>query len=269
MIFTETWLNNYIQDNTVEPEGCTIFRANRTTVDLGKTKGGGLHLSKQCMVYSCKLEVIALLLWNTWWLSVRPEETIYCIMCTQILLRPTRPFTSLCSCSTSTDMWNLQLGWWKFGPRGQTQQFQHRNWSLFATQLPSGLLLGHWKCTSSLQNYINTCINNAITHKQIKTFPNQPWLNREVRLLLKPCHTAFRPSDAEADNSSRTTWKRALGMPNKNTDCVWGAFQEQFWSQTHVARHPDHDWLQNREQSLPILDKECLPSWQPQKLCSF
>lgn len=42
MVFTETWLNDNIPDNAIELEGCTVFRADRTAEDSGKTKGGGL-----------------------------------------------------------------------------------------------------------------------------------------------------------------------------------------------------------------------------------
>ena len=64
---------------------------------------------------------------------------------------------------------------------------------------------------SSILDYI--CINNVTSHKRIKTFPSQkPWMNREVRLLLKARDAAFRSGDAEAYRSSMANLKKGIKM---------------------------------------------------------
>lgn len=45
--------------------------------------------------------------------------------------------------------------------------------------------------TSSVMDYITTTINGVTTQKQI-TMYQKPWINKDVRLLLKACNTAFR-----------------------------------------------------------------------------
>lgn len=83
-------------------------------------------------------------------------------------------------------------------------QFQHTDWRLFATQATLDSHTDIETYASSVLDYINICINNVTTHKLIKTFPNQkPWMNREIRLLLKARGAAFRSGDAEAYSSSR------------------------------------------------------------------
>ena len=57
----------------------------------------------------------------------------------------------------------------------------------------------------------NTNIDSVTTLKRITTFPNQkPWMNKEVRLLLKARDTAFRSGDAQAYSSSRADLKRGI-----------------------------------------------------------
>ena len=63
----------------------------------------------------------------------------------------------------------------------------------------------------SVLDYINTTIDSVTTEKQITTYPNQkPWMNREVRLLLKARDSAFRSGDAQAYSSSRPNLKRSI-----------------------------------------------------------
>lgn len=44
MVFAETWLNSTIPNSAIELEGRNIFRADRTAVDSGKSKDGGVCL---------------------------------------------------------------------------------------------------------------------------------------------------------------------------------------------------------------------------------
>lgn len=92
-------------------------------------------------------------------------------------------------------------------------QFQHTDWRLFATQATPDSHTDIETYASSILDSINICINNVTTHKLIKTFPNQkPWMNREVRLLLKARSAAFRSGDAETYSSSRAILKKGIKM---------------------------------------------------------
>lgn len=90
-------------------------------------------------------------------------------------------------------------------------RFQHTDWSMFATQATLDSHTDIDAYASSVLDYINTIINSVTTHKQITTFPNQkPWMNREVRLLLKARDAAFRSGDAQAYSSARANLKRGI-----------------------------------------------------------
>ncbi|KAK3571612.1 hypothetical protein QTP86_015348, partial [Hemibagrus guttatus] len=65
--------------------------------------------------------------------------------------------------------------------------------------------------TSSVLDHINTCIDNVTTVKHVKHFPNQkPWMNSEVRLLLKAKDAAFKSDDAEDYSRARANLKRGI-----------------------------------------------------------
>ena len=91
------------------------------------------------------------------------------------------------------------------------ERFLHTDWSMFASQATSGSHTDIDCYTSSVLDYINTTIDSVTTQKQITTYPNQkPWMNREVRLLLKTRNTAFRSGDAQAYSTSRANLKRGI-----------------------------------------------------------
>uniref|UniRef100_A0AAY4BNL9 Reverse transcriptase domain-containing protein n=1 Tax=Denticeps clupeoides TaxID=299321 RepID=A0AAY4BNL9_9TELE len=90
-------------------------------------------------------------------------------------------------------------------------RFQHTDWSMFASQATCGSHTDIDIYTSSVLNYINTTIDTVTTQKQITTYPNQkPWMNKEVRLLLKARNNAFRSGDAQAYGISRANLKRGI-----------------------------------------------------------
>ena len=96
----------------------------------------------------------------------------------------------------------------KVWPEGADSALQHRfghtDWSVFATQATLDSHTDINAYASSVLDFINTNINSVTTLKQITTFPNQkPWMNREVRLLLKARDIAFRSGDTQAYSSSR------------------------------------------------------------------
>uniref|UniRef100_A0A3B4TE14 Reverse transcriptase domain-containing protein n=1 Tax=Seriola dumerili TaxID=41447 RepID=A0A3B4TE14_SERDU len=91
------------------------------------------------------------------------------------------------------------------------QRFEHTDWSVFATQATLDSHTDIDTYASSVLDYINTSINSVTTSKRITTFPNQkPWMNREVRLLLRARDAAFRSGDALAYRSSRADLKRGI-----------------------------------------------------------
>ncbi|KAK3510456.1 hypothetical protein QTP70_007613 [Hemibagrus guttatus] len=62
-----------------------------------------------------------------------------------------------------------------------------------------------------LLDYINTTIDSVTTEKQITMYPNQkPWMNKEVRLLLKARNAAFRSGDTQAYSTSRANLMRGI-----------------------------------------------------------
>ncbi|TWW61347.1 hypothetical protein D4764_05G0014370, partial [Takifugu flavidus] len=53
--------------------------------------------------------------------------------------------------------------------------------------------------------------DSITTTKRITTYPNQkPWMNKEVRLLLKARNTAFRSGEAQAYSTARTNLRRGI-----------------------------------------------------------
>ncbi|KAI5617008.1 gastrula zinc finger protein XlCGF28.1-like, partial [Silurus asotus] len=91
------------------------------------------------------------------------------------------------------------------------ERFLHTDWSSFASQATSDSHIDIDCYTSSVLDYISSTTNGVTTQKQIITYPNQkPWMNKEVRLLLKARTTAFRSGDAQAYSTSRANLKRGI-----------------------------------------------------------
>ncbi|KAI4890805.1 hypothetical protein NFI96_030933, partial [Prochilodus magdalenae] len=83
------------------------------------------------------------------------------------------------------------------------QEFNHTDWSEYAAQATTDSHINTDIYTNSLLEQINNCVDRVTSHKTI-TFPNQkPWMNREVRLLLKARDAPFRSGDREAYSSAR------------------------------------------------------------------
>ncbi|XP_060887251.1 uncharacterized protein LOC132958440 [Labrus mixtus] len=101
---------------------------------------------------------------------------------------------------------------WPVGTDSVLQdKFHHTDWSMFASQATWGSHTDIDTYTSSVLDYINTTIDSVTTWKQITTNPNQkPWMNKEVRLLLKARNTAFRSDDAMAYSVSRANLRRGI-----------------------------------------------------------
>lgn len=73
--------------------------------------------------------------------------------------------------------------------------------------------------TTTVLSYINFCIDNVTSKKQLKIFPNQkPWFNNSVRVLLKTRDAALRSGDREAYRKAREDLDRGIKTVNKNTN---------------------------------------------------
>ncbi len=97
---------------------------------------------------------------------------------------------------------------------------------MFASQAASGSHTDIDIYTSSVLDYINTTIDSVTTEKQITTYPNQkPWMNKEVRLLLKACNNSFRIDDTQAYSKSRANLKRGI---KKAKHCYKLKIEEHF-----------------------------------------
>ncbi|KAL0195028.1 hypothetical protein M9458_008600 [Cirrhinus mrigala] len=114
-------------------------------------------------------------------------------------------------------------------------RFLHTDWSMFATQATCGSHTNIDSYTSSVLDYINTTIDSVTTQKQITIYPNQkPWMNKEVRILLKACNTAFRSGNAQAYSTSRANLKRGI---KKAKHCYKLKLEEHFSNSD-----PRHMW---------------------------
>ena len=90
-------------------------------------------------------------------------------------------------------------------------RFGNTDWGMFATQATHDSHTDIDSYASSVLDYIKSNINSVTTLKRITTFPNQkPWMNSEVRILLKARNSAFRSGDARAYSSSRANLQRGI-----------------------------------------------------------
>ncbi|KAL3981030.1 carcinoembryonic antigen-related cell adhesion molecule [Sarotherodon galilaeus] len=83
-------------------------------------------------------------------------------------------------------------------------RFKNTDWNMFThTDLD--------QYASSVLDYISKTTDSVTTQKRITMYPNQkPWMNRDVRLLLKARNTAFRSGDAHAYSTARANLKKGI-----------------------------------------------------------
>ncbi|KAF0045991.1 hypothetical protein F2P81_002520 [Scophthalmus maximus] len=100
--------------------------------------------------------------------------------------------------------------WSKDADSTLQRQFRHTDWSVFAADTTDSQTNIH-TYTSSVLDYIKKCVEGVTTHKTVKLFSNQkPWMNKEVRLLLKARDTALRSGDREAYSSARSDLRKGI-----------------------------------------------------------
>ncbi|KAK3564155.1 hypothetical protein QTP86_009038 [Hemibagrus guttatus] len=82
--------------------------------------------------------------------------------------------------------------------------------------------------TTSVTSYISKCIDDVTVSKTITTRSNQkPWMNAEVRALLKSRDSAFKAGDKEALRTARAKLFRAIKeAKHTHTQRIHGHFQD-------------------------------------------
>ncbi|KAI4903633.1 hypothetical protein NFI96_009461, partial [Prochilodus magdalenae] len=139
------------------------------------------------------------------------------------------------------------------------QEFKLTDWSEYAARATTDSHINIDIYTNSVLEHINNCVDRVTSHKTIITFPNQkPWMNREVRLLLKARDAAFRSGDREAYSSARANLRKGIAMAKH---CYKQRIEEHFSSsdprrmwqgiQTLTDYKPRSTVLANNCASLP------------------
>lgn len=79
--------------------------------------------------------------------------------------------------------------------------FETTNWGVFKT---AALREDLEENAAAVTGYISTCIESIIPTKYCKIYPNdKPWINGEVRAMLRACSTAFASGDIEEYKKSQ------------------------------------------------------------------
>lgn len=104
------------------------------------------------------------------------------------------------------------------------------------TQIGIYLKTRTWKYSQEL-DYIRFCMGNVTVDKNIRVFPNQkPWMNSQVRTLLRACDAAFRSGNRALYNiacadlkeeSKKVDYKRRIEshLSSSNSWQVWQGLQ--------------------------------------------
>lgn len=105
-------------------------------------------------------------------------------------------------------------------------RFKNTDWNMFIhTDLD--------RYATSVLDHISLTTHSVTTQKQITMYPNQkPWMNRDVRLLLKARNTAFRSGDAQAYSAARAKLKRGI----KNAKHHYKGKVEEHFSNSNPRR---------------------------------
>ncbi|KAK0148827.1 hypothetical protein N1851_010774 [Merluccius polli] len=101
---------------------------------------------------------------------------------------------------------------WPEGAEAKLQEcFKNHDWSKHSSEATLDSHIDITLYTSSVLDYMRSSTDSVTTLKRITTFPNQkPWMNREVRALLKARDIAFRSGDRRAYSSSRANLKMGI-----------------------------------------------------------
>lgn len=82
--------------------------------------------------------------------------------------------------------------------------FKSTNWDVFEH-------LNLEQYTTAVLAYIRFCMDCVTVEKRIRIYPNKkPWINNEVRCLLRERNKAFRAGDAKLYSTARANLKRGI-----------------------------------------------------------
>ena len=85
------------------------------------------------------------------------------------------------------------------------------------------------KYASDVTGYISTCVNSIVPTKCCKTYTNQkPWINCEVRSVLRARSTAFLSGDAEDYKKATYNLRRSISKAERLTE-RYAVSSGQWW----------------------------------------
>ncbi len=83
--------------------------------------------------------------------------------------------------------------------------FEHIDWNVFSHQSDLETF------TSSVLSYISYCVDNITVDKKIRVYPNEkPWMDNEVKQLIRARDTAFKSGDITAYTAAKASLKRGI-----------------------------------------------------------
>ncbi|KAI4889721.1 hypothetical protein NFI96_009933 [Prochilodus magdalenae] len=86
--------------------------------------------------------------------------------------------------------------------------FQCTDWEMFRSAATTDSLVDINEYTTSVTGFIRKCVDDVTQTKQIPTLPNQkPWMNTDVRSLLKARDAAFKSGNSEELKTARHNLK--------------------------------------------------------------
>ncbi|XP_051717819.1 uncharacterized protein LOC127495187 isoform X2 [Ctenopharyngodon idella] len=83
--------------------------------------------------------------------------------------------------------------------------FENTDWNIFSHQSDLETF------TSSVMSYIGYCVDNVTVNKKIRVYPNEkPWMDNEVKQLIRARDTAFKSGDISAYKVARASLKSGI-----------------------------------------------------------
>ena len=130
---------------------------------------------------------------------------------------------------------------WPEGAESVLQDcFQCTDWEMFRSAATTDSLVDINEYATSVTGFIRKCVDDVTQTKQIRTLPNQkPWMNSDVRSLLKARDAAFKSGNSEELKAARHNLKAGIRAAkhqyssqiaahfNTNSDprCMWQGIQ--------------------------------------------
>ncbi|XP_062851034.1 uncharacterized protein LOC134314382 [Trichomycterus rosablanca] len=224
LVLTETWLNNNMPD-VFELAGRLLFRSDKDRQLSGKTRGGGLCIYINKAVFIAAVYVppqatanVALkeLQDSIGSLQNKHPEALYVVAgdFNHVKSSATPPPRRLgshlsparsCILPRSKNPDTKTICVWPEGAVSRLQDcFETTDWQIFREAATSESNVDLEEYTTSVMDYIRTCMENVTTSKTITIRQNQkPWINGEVRSLLRTRDAAFRDGDEAALKTAR------------------------------------------------------------------